>query len=67
MSTSLCTGTVKNVANRYVHCGSPVFSCLLDASKVFYLVRHDILFDRLLQRDLPPLIVSFLLGWYKSQ
>ncbi len=67
MSTSLCTGVVKNVAHWYVHHDSPVFSCLLDASKVFDLVRHDILFVRLLQRDLPPLIVSFLLGWYKSQ
>ena len=67
MSTSLCTGTVKNVAHRYVRNGSPVFGCLLDASKAFDLVRHDILFDRLLQRHLPPLIISFLLNWYKSQ
>ena len=44
MSTSLCTGTVKNVAYRYVRNGSPVFGCLLDASKAFDLVQHDILF-----------------------
>ena len=67
ISTSLCTGTVKNVAHRYVRNGSPVFGYLLDSSKAFDLVRHDILFDRLLQRHLPPLIISFLLNWYKSQ
>ena len=61
------SGTIKNVASRYVHHGSNVYSCLLDASKAFDLVRHDILFDRLLQRDLPPLIVSFLLGWYTGK
>ena len=35
MSTSLCTGTVKNVISRYMHGGSPVFACFLDASKAF--------------------------------
>ena len=41
-----------------------VYGCLFDA---FDLVRHDILFDRLSHRGLPPLISSFLLNWYKSQ
>ena len=63
-STSLCSGTVKNVVHHYVHNGSHVYGCLFDA---FDLVRHDILFDRLSHRGLPPLISSFLLNWYKSQ
>ena len=40
MSTSLCTGTVKNVISRYMHGSSPVFACFLDASKAFDLVNH---------------------------
>ena len=67
MSTSLCTGTAKNVAHHYIHNGSHVYGCLLDASKAFDLVRHDILFDRLSHRGLPQFISSFLLNWYKSQ
>ncbi len=35
MSTSLCTGTVKNVVSRYIHEGSSVLACFLDASKAF--------------------------------
>ena len=38
MSTSLCTGTVKNVVHQYVCNGSHVYGCLLDASKAFDLV-----------------------------
>ena len=67
MSTSLCTGTVKNVISRYLHNGSPVFACLLDASKAFDLVNHDILFQRLLERELPGYLIRFLLSWYKNQ
>ena len=44
MSTSLCTG---NVVARFVHEGSPVFACFLDASKAFDLADHEILFKRL--------------------
>ena len=67
MSTSLCTGTVKNVISRYLHGGSSVFACFLDASKAFDLVNHDILFQRLVDRDLPGHLIRFLLSWYKNQ
>ena len=37
-STSLCTATVKSVISMYIHNGSPVLRCFLDASKAFDLV-----------------------------
>ena len=67
MSTTLCTGTVKNVISRYMHERSPVFACFLDASKAFDLVNHEILFNRLLERDFPIPLTRFLLPWYKDQ
>ena len=67
MSTTLCTGTVKNVIAHYMHEGSSVFACFLDASKAFDLVNHEILFNRLLERDLPVHLARFLLSWYKDQ
>ena len=44
MSTTLCNVTVlvKNVISRYMHEGSSVFACFLDASKAFDLVNHEI-------------------------
>ena len=40
-STSLCTAAIKNIIARYLHNGSPVLGCFLDASKAFDLVDHD--------------------------
>ena len=59
-STTLCTGVVKNVVSHYIHSGSSVYGCFLDASKAFDLVDHNILFKKLLDRGLPPLVVRLL-------
>ena len=67
MSTTLCTGLVKNISAHYMLHGSSVFACLLDASKAFDLVDHSLLFQQLLQRRTPGFLVRFLLTWYSSQ
>ena len=63
-SATLCTGTAKNVVSRYIHNGTSVFGCFLDA---FDLVDHDILFNILLDRGLPVVVVRFLRFWYSRQ
>ena len=67
MSTTLCTGTVKNVISRYMHEGTSVFACFLDATKAFDLVNHETLFNRLLESKFPLHLTRFLLSWYKDQ
>ena len=42
-STILCTATVRNVVSRYMHNGSYILGCFLDASKAFDLVDHTLL------------------------
>ena len=66
-STTLCTGVVKNVVSRYIHRGSSVLGCFLDASKAFDLVNHGILFQKLLDRGLPLPVIRFLSSWYRAQ
>ena len=66
-STTLCTGVMKAVINRYLNRGSKVYACLIDASKAFDLVDHSILSEKLLERNMPKPLVRLLLRWYKTQ
>ena len=66
-STDLCTGLIKNVISRYCNNGSTVHGCFLDASKAFDRVDHSVLFKKLLQRNLSPVVVRILLTWYMDQ
>ena len=67
MSTTLCTGVLKQVISKYIQNESSVYASFLDASKAFDLVRHDVLFEILLSRGLPPLVVRLLHSWYATQ
>ena len=66
-STTLCTGVMKAVINRYLNRGSKVYTCLIDASKAFDLVDHSNLSEKLLERNMPKHLVRLLLRWYKTQ
>ena len=68
MSADMCTGLIKNVIS-HSDCfkGSGVFGCFLDASKAFDRVSHLKLFNRLLEKNLPPTIIRLLFSWYKDQ
>ena len=67
LSTELCTELIKNVTARYCFNDYPVYGCFLDASKAFDRVDHHLLFKKLFQRDLPPVVVRALLTWYSEQ
>ena len=54
---------MKAVINRYLNRGSKVYAC----SKAFDLVDHSILFEKLLERNMPKPLVRLLLRWYKTQ
>ena len=44
-----------------------MFGCFLDASKAFDHVDHHALFQKLLRRNLPPVVVRLLFFWYQKQ
>ena len=56
-STVHCTGVLKHVVAKYIQHGSSAYACFIDASKAFDLVRHGILFELLLSRSLPSLVM----------
>ena len=66
-STDLCIFTVKSVTKYYTQENSPVFTCFLDASKAFDKINHYTLFQKLLDRETPIILVRILLFWYTKQ
>ena len=67
LSTELCIFTFKEIVSCYHSQSSNVFISFLDASKAFDKVNHWLLFDKLLKRGIPKLIVRFLITWYSTQ
>ena len=63
-STTLCTGILIETASHFVNNNSCVYSCFLDASKAFDKVHYGKLFNLMLKRSVPSVIVRFILDGY---
>ena len=66
-STDLCTFTLKQVIEYYNQHDSPVYICYLDASKAFDKINFWTLFEKLIDRFLPIIIVRLRVFWYTRQ
>ena len=66
-STDMCIFTLKSVIKYYTQQSTPVYSCFLDASKAFDRVNHWKLFNKLIVRKVPLLIVRMFIFWYSKQ
>ena len=67
VSTSTCTWTAVETISHFLKNGSDVSTCLMDVSKAFDMVKHSVLFNKLLKQGLPFIIVRFILITYRHQ
>ena len=65
--TGMCIFLLKQTVSYYVNKETPVFSTFLDASKAFDRTNHNLLFAKLIKRNVPMCIVRLLLSWYRQQ
>ena len=66
-STSQCSWLVTEVAGYYLRRGTAVSACLLDCSKAFDKCRFDHIFEKVLQKSIPPIVVRVLIYMYEEQ
>ena len=66
-ATDMCIFTIKSVIKYYTKQNSSVFTCFLDAAKAFDRVSHWTLFSKLIQRNIPLVIVRIIAFWYQTQ
>ena len=66
-STTQCSWRVKEVADYYVQRGTPVIGVTLDCSKAFDKCLFDQLFQKLLVRKIPPIVIRTPVYIYEEQ
>jgi hypothetical protein len=66
-STTMATLILKDVVNHFMNSKSDVYCCFIDASKAFDKIRHDLLFEILLERKVNPLMIRSLIDSYERQ
>ena len=65
--TDMCIFLLNQTLSYYVNKDTPAFSAFLDASKAFDRTNHNLLFAKLIKRNVPMCIVRLLLSWYRQQ
>ena len=66
-STTMCTWTVVETIDYFLRNGGEVFSCMMDMTKAFDLVKHSLLFRKLLEAGLPAIFIRLLIFIYINQ
>ncbi len=66
-STVMCTLVLNKVINYYLNNNADVYTCFIDATKVFDRIRYDKLFHILIKRDAPALALRTMLDQYQWQ
>ena len=66
-STTMCTWTAIETISYFMRKGSEVFTCMMDMTKAFDLVRHSTLFKKLISAGLSVIFVRVLIFIYKHQ
>ena len=67
VSTNMCTWAAVETIQYFLRNGSNVYACALDMSKAFDRVKHSVLFEKLLDRNLPDIYVRLLIHMYREQ
>ena len=63
-ATDMCIFMVKSVIKYYTKQNSTVFTCFLDAAKVFDRVNYWTLFSKMIKKNVPMVIVRVIAFWY---
>ena len=66
-STVQCVSTIKEIISYYNLNRSPVYMCMLDASKAFDKVNLLLLFNKLRLKGMCPLLLRFIINMYIGQ
>ena len=66
-STTQCSWFVMETASFFIRRRTPVILTLLDCTMAFDKCRFDILFQKLLERNLPPVVLRVLVYVYQDQ
>ena len=67
ISKTQCMWLVTEATNYFMRRGTAVSACLLDCSKAFDKCRFDKLFEKLLAKGLPPVVIRVLAYIYQEQ
>ena len=63
----MCTWTAVETISYFTRNGSEVFSCLMDMTKAFDLVRHSIMFKKIMSGGLSLIFVRLIIFIYVNQ
>ena len=66
-STTMCTWSVLETIDYFIRNGSEVYTCCMDMTKAFDMLKHSILFKKLIVANIPPVFVRLLMYLYMLQ